>query len=423
MNLHPIRITDYKLPLYFKVFAFGFILSCFTIQVVGQTQNYWVKKSDFTGLKRERAISFSINGKGYVGTGVDTADVTKKDFWEYDPVLDAWTQKADLLGVERRNAIGFSIGNKGYIGTGMDHSEASLGSVLSDLWEYSPLTNVWIPKASFPGVGGVGVYFATVVVADDKAFVCGGKCGPGTYSAEMWSYDPVLDSWTQKLDFPGGVRYKLCGFELDNKPYMGLGVDQDIYRKDVWMYDPSNNTWIAKADFAGGERGAVSTFSLGHRGFICLGNDGGLKKDLWEYNPYSDSWSVRAPFAGSSRKNAIAFTIGDSAFVGTGKGVSGKKMSMYVYTPYAVLAAEEYESTSLFTVYPNPVAQTFYLISNMLGAATLEVFDLNGKHILTQQITNPKTKVNRGDLNSGLYILTVKNHENQLVYTKKIFLK
>ena len=40
-----------------------------------QIENTWTKMSDFSGLKRERAIAFSVNGFGYMGTGVDTAEV------------------------------------------------------------------------------------------------------------------------------------------------------------------------------------------------------------------------------------------------------------------------------------------------------------------------------------------------------------
>ena len=42
----------------------------------------------------------------------------RKDFWEYDPVLNTWTQKADFGGAARGDAVGFSIGDKGYIGHG-----------------------------------------------------------------------------------------------------------------------------------------------------------------------------------------------------------------------------------------------------------------------------------------------------------------
>ncbi len=40
--------------------------------------------SSFSGIKRWHAISFSINTKGYLGTGTDFINVYK-DFWEFDP--------------------------------------------------------------------------------------------------------------------------------------------------------------------------------------------------------------------------------------------------------------------------------------------------------------------------------------------------
>ena len=47
----------------------------------GQAPNSWLKKNDFAGLKRERAVAFSIGDFGYVGTGVDTVEIVHNDFW------------------------------------------------------------------------------------------------------------------------------------------------------------------------------------------------------------------------------------------------------------------------------------------------------------------------------------------------------
>ena len=47
-----------------------------------QTMNFWTKKSDFTGLKRTRAVSFTVDDYAYVGTGVDTAEQVQNDFWK-----------------------------------------------------------------------------------------------------------------------------------------------------------------------------------------------------------------------------------------------------------------------------------------------------------------------------------------------------
>ena len=120
------------------------VLSPFVAQ--SQTQNFWTKKNDFTGLKRTRAASFVVENHGYVSGGVDTSETVLNDLWQYDPVMDTWAQMASLPGSVRRDAIAFSIGTKGYLGTGIDSSEAQSGNTLADFYEYNPTTNTWTQK-------------------------------------------------------------------------------------------------------------------------------------------------------------------------------------------------------------------------------------------------------------------------------------
>jgi N-acetylneuraminic acid mutarotase len=400
-----------------------FILIAITFVQNGfaQTQNFWTKKSDFSGLKRERAVAFSINNKGYIATGIDTADVLKKDLWEYDPTFDTWTQKSDLPSHPRRNAIAFTVNNLAYVGTGMDSAQASNGNTLSDFWSYNPASNNWLQKADFPGSSGTGLYFATGFSANSKGFVCGGKRGPNDYTAEIWAYDPSNDTWTQGTDFPGGVRYQLCSFSVDDLGYVGLGIDQDVYRKDIWQYNPVTDEWTEKNDFLGGERGAVTTFTMGQRGFVCLGNDGGLKGDLWEYNPFEDSWTVRANYGGSNRKNAVAFVIGDSVFVGTGKGVSGKKSSMHMYTPVDVLSIKSNQLS--LKIYPNPTSDFLMVTNNNQVINSLRIYNLNGQIVLDQKISNESVKLELDSLKSGTYILVGTNKNNSVVTSQQFIIQ
>src|SRR5947208_15367534 len=71
------------------------------------------QKADLGGSERSSAVGFSIDSKGYIGTGQDCVSGGQRDFWEYDPVTNAWTQKADFGGTGRFEAVGFSIGSKG----------------------------------------------------------------------------------------------------------------------------------------------------------------------------------------------------------------------------------------------------------------------------------------------------------------------
>ena len=385
-----------------------------------QDQNFWVKKNNFPGLKRERTISFSILNKGYVGMGVDTADNVMNDLWEFDGPTNSWTQKANLPASVRRNAIAFSIENLGYVGTGMDSAVATTGQKLADLWAYDPITNQWAQKANFPGANGTGIYFATAFSMNNKGYVCGGKIGPNNYSDEMWEYKPSIDTWTQLSNFPGGVRYQLSSFVVQNKAYIGLGVDQNIYRQDIWEYNPANGFWTQKIDFPGGVRGAASTFTLKQRGFITLGGDGGYKKDLWEYNPFTDSWSIRSEFGGSARKNAFAFTIGNFAYIGTGKGASGKKESVYQYIPYNLLNVETAKFVD-FSVYPTPC------FNGILNITTKEfgfisIYSLEGREVFRQKTSNDITTINLSDQKPGTYLISYRNKDSAKAITQRIII-
>jgi len=154
----------------------------------------WVKKADFPGVSRVRAVAFAIGNKAYLGTGAaylgtglqDQTDGLK-DFWEYDPSTNRWTRKADFPGEGRLNAVGFSIGNKGYIGTGQS---AVFGSRQKDVWEYEPLSNSWKRIDDFPGGERTQMtYFST----GTKGYVAGGD-GIGSLPgdlADFWEYDPT----------------------------------------------------------------------------------------------------------------------------------------------------------------------------------------------------------------------------------------
>ncbi|MCY7410952.1 MAG: hypothetical protein LH473_11815 [Chitinophagales bacterium] len=72
----------------------------------------WIQKADHGGNGIvAAAVGFSINGKGYVGTGSGT-NFFLKELWQFDPISDAWTQKADFGGKGREAAAGFSIGKR-----------------------------------------------------------------------------------------------------------------------------------------------------------------------------------------------------------------------------------------------------------------------------------------------------------------------
>jgi N-acetylneuraminic acid mutarotase len=364
--------------------------------------NSWRQLNDFLGGQRERAVAFAIGDYGYLGTGVDTAEQVLKDLWRYDPVMDSWTQMADLPGAPRRDAIGFSAGGKGYIGLGVDNHISIQGNKKKDLWEFDPILNSWLQKADYPGGGGNGAFFSTVFVTDEKAYVCGGKIGPNLYINQLWEYKPSADAWTERAPFPGGVRYLAVSFSINGSGYVGMGANQDVYKKDFYKFNPGSNSWSAIAPFPAYERGSASAFAINGRGYVCLGTNGGLLDDLIEYNPVTNTWAIRASYGGSPRKNAVAFVLHDKAYVGTGKGYDGKRRGMQEYSSIDFLGLDEQDLNSLL-VYPNPTNGAVHLNQSVSEHSTIMVFDVLGNIVLESDAD--QEEINLINLPKGNYIL------------------
>ena len=393
----------------------------FNLISIAQTENFWTKKNDFGGLKRERAVAFSIGDYGYVGTGVDTAEVTLKDLWQYNPTFDTWSQKADLPGSARRDAVAFSINGKGYVGTGIDADESMGANKLKDFWAYDPASNTWSQIADFPGVGGLGLYFSTAFELDSKGYICGGKVGPNSYTNQLWEYKPNLNQWTQRANFPGGVRYQLASFSIGLYGYVGLGANQDVFKKDFWKYNAGTDTWTAISDLPASERGGSVTFSIGSRGFVCMGSDGGLLDDLWEYIPEIDYWVSRAPYGGSERKNAVGFVVNGKAYVGTGKGYSGKKSGMEEYTPMQLVGIEEQDFAHV-NLYPNPTVSYFTIDHNNIQPVKMEIYSISGQLILAAQEVQDGEKIDVSTFSSGSYIVRLYQANRQSVYSQHLLI-
>jgi N-acetylneuraminic acid mutarotase len=394
------------------------LVTFFFITGYAQSYNSWDSVPDFTAGQRERSISFSLNDKGYIGCGKDTADKIHKDLWRFDPSNQLWTQMSDMPGSTRRNAVAFVINDFAYVGTGADSATAPSGDILSDFWKYSYVNNSWVAITDYPGGGGNGVYFATAFSSSDKGYVCGGKVGPDSYLDELWEYKPVTDQWIQRADFPGGERYQLASFCARNKGYVGLGANEDVYVNDWWEYEIITNTWTQKNNFPAAERGGVTTFVIRNQGFICLGTDGGFKDDLWEYNHYSDSWTSRNDYPGSGRKFASAFVIQDTAYVGLGSSASGKKRSLHKYLPMQSVMVEEYGISSI-KVYPNPVSEYFVLSGENLQYERISIINLSGREMAVFVKEWNHTYYLNSVLSPGVYFIVVSS-ENNVLSTQKI---
>ncbi len=278
----------------------------------------WVPKSNFTPGTRYGAFAFSVNLKGYVGSGLIQAGSSfslVNDMWEYDKILDSWTQKASLPPGGRISAATFTALNMGYLTTGYD-----LVNYHNDTWRYDPAQNSWQQMALFPGDPR---YTATGFDVSDYGFVGMGKSG-GYYS-DFYRYNAAIDTWTAISDIPGPARQSAKGFSIDDYGYVVGGATQPTgyNSKELWRYDPISDMWVEKSEYPGNGSHGLAAFVLSGLGYVGTGTflgtgPGAAYNDFYSYSPGNDAWTVLVNFGGGIRAGAVSMTIGNSGFAGMG---------------------------------------------------------------------------------------------------------
>jgi len=203
------------------------------------TTNTWDTIPEFGGTARYGAVAFSIDDKGYVGTGYDGSD--QKDFWQYNPSSKQWTL-INSIGSKRRYAVSFVIDGKAYVCTGINN-----GVYESDLSVYDPSTGLWTKKRAitdvsdddydddYTGITGMNKVAFTV---NSKGYVATG--GTGSAGTSVWEYDPSTDLWVQKTAIEASGRIEAVGFGIGSKGYITTGRSSSYYFDDLWGFKPDD---------------------------------------------------------------------------------------------------------------------------------------------------------------------------------------
>lgn len=399
-----------------------FILAFYSLHF--SYSNQWIQKANFSGTPRNGSCIFSIGGKGYIGIGTDSYPVYnfKNDFWEYDPSADSWTQKASFPGTARYTPIYFSLGSKGYVGTGWNQ----VNPLFNDMWQYDQPTNTWTQKANFPGPqrqGGMGFTIG------NKAYAGFGNNNTNTFK-DFYVYNDTTDVWTPVAVFPGASRFHAFYFALNGKGYIGAGsVGYPNYNfvNDMWEYDPLADSWTQKANFPGLPRFQLGFFSINNIGYAGMGEivtNGVISNcynDFYAYNPIANTWTTKSSYpitAGAGIQGG--FSIGQKGYTGCGYNLqTGNLNSFYEYTPDSTTGIDDAAALPIdLKIYPNPC--TDYVIvsaSKLNGAKNLEIIisDSAGKKVYTATNVVSNYKINASKFKTGVYTVQIADGKKNIV--------
>lgn len=155
----------------------------------------WRRIAPLPGSPRSDAVSFVIDGIAYVGGGRGLgADDEFSDFWAFDPgpagSQGSWSNVADMQDSRtgkklfRQRGIAFTLENKGYVGTGRGNN-----NLHADFYMYDPTQGdkgTWIPKSEFPDGP---IYQSVGFAMNGKGYLVTGFDGFGN-TGEMLEFDP-----------------------------------------------------------------------------------------------------------------------------------------------------------------------------------------------------------------------------------------
>lgn len=295
----------------------------------------WARASEFEGVGRTEAVTFTIGDKIYVGGGYDGED-RLNDFWEFTQSTGTWKPLASFPGTARNSAVAFAINGKGYVGTGYDGLNK-----LKDFWEYDPASDKWTKIADFEGSARYG---AVAFSIGSYGYVSTGY--DGNYLKDLWRYDPSSNTWEQMASLTGSKRTDAVAFVYSNKAYVVTGVNNGSYLNDFWVYDPAANSWVEKRKITSSSdesydddygsnitRSNAVIFLMNNKAYLTTGTRSGVLGTTWEYDIANDLWAEKTAFEATAREGALAFTVGGKGFVTTGNNSSSRFDDLWQFLP------------------------------------------------------------------------------------------
>lgn len=139
------------------------------------------------------------------------------------------------------------------------------------------------------------------------------------------SLSVAAQTWVQLTDYPGTPRDDAASFTINDKVYVGTGLDEDFQLMNDWYaYQLGIDEWDTIAALPASPRQYCASFTVNDQGYLFGGLDvNGPLNELWRYDPLSDTWDQRASLPAPGRYAAAAMMNEVHAFISTGMLAGG----------------------------------------------------------------------------------------------------
>lgn len=135
------------------------------------------------------------------------------------------------------------------------------------------------------------------------------------------------------------------------------------------------------------------------------------------YNYYASG--IKAPVFAVSTATAYSVVFGQPSTT-TQTFVTRNKNAVVTPTGTGVYIAENQAEEIHFGVFPNPSSSVVNFVTNSLDAKQVSIFDITGKLVEKQTLTEGKAKMDVSSYNKGLYLYSISTGEGRTLKSGKI---
>ena len=124
----------------------------------------------------------------------------------------------------------------------------------------------------------------------------------------------------------------------------------------------------------------------------------------------------------SNGNNSIDFTIGEPVIATVSDGTNDLTQGFH-QTLLTIVNVEDLDVMFSVNIFPNPTSDMVKLNIEKYEGLSYQIFDVAGKLIIKDIITDQKTSVNVSNYPKGTYLLTLTNQEKNKIKSYKIIKK
>ena len=224
------------------------------------------------------------------------------------------------------------------------------------------------------------------------------------YYSEIWSMQPVLNNFV----FSGYIQYPIPSMLLGKMDLNGNVIWSKGYRYSSESFGNTPTSLVTTTDggfmvssLTGIIRYGIAAYTMQFTKTDSLGN-------------VSCDGSSQPLFSGS-----LNYTLTSGAVISSSGSVVSytPTLSNSTVTDTVICENPSYLSIEtvganpfMFQIYPNPNNGSFIIETNATTKQTMQVYDVNGKMVLSQTI-NGKTSIDAGSLSEGVYNISIINNE------------